>query len=214
MLTQTPTQMLKIWFSMFSSHEIGSSKASYEIIFEALQSELFRFKFHSLSSKILKFPEFNRLMHDGWYEEFHLRAPFENLHFNLKFLKIVSKLHQNAFAYSCVSCPARRSMWAKVIQTVFQWKWFHYYEKIDSRFIIDQNRCIRYVVLWMIYVWNWCFIDFFIRSDFLRSKRSILKRQKTWWIKLQRRYCHIISQNWCLNLYFNLIRWSYTTNRC
>ena len=29
------------------------------MIFEALQSELFRFKFHSLSSKILKFPEFN-----------------------------------------------------------------------------------------------------------------------------------------------------------
>ena len=115
---------------------------------------------------------------------------------------------------SSVCCPARSSMWAKEIQTVFQWKWFHYYEKIVSRFIIDQNRCIRYVVLWMIYVWNWCFIDFFIRSDFLRSKRSILKRQKTWWIKLQRRYCHIISQNWCLNLYFNLIRWSYTTNRC
>ena len=102
----------------------------------------------------------------------------------------------------------------KWFKLYFNEKWFHYYEKIDSRFIIDQNRCIRYVVLWMIYVWNWCFIDFFIRSDFLRSKRSILKRQKTWWIKLQRRYCHIISQNWCLNLYFNLIRWSYTTNRC
>ena len=32
------------------------------MIFEALQSELFRFKFHSLDSKILKFPEFNLLM--------------------------------------------------------------------------------------------------------------------------------------------------------
>ena len=29
------------------------------MIFEALQSELFRFKFDSLSSKILKMPEFN-----------------------------------------------------------------------------------------------------------------------------------------------------------
>ena len=29
------------------------------MIFEALQSELFRFKFHLLGSKILKFPEFN-----------------------------------------------------------------------------------------------------------------------------------------------------------
>lgn len=98
------------------------------------------------------------------------------------------------------------SIWMKMVSLLRK--------DFDSRFIIDQNRCIRYVVLWMIYVWNWCFIDFFIRSDFLRSKRSILKRQKTWWIKLQRRYCHIISQNWCLNLYFNLIRWSYTTNRC
>ena len=32
------------------------------MIFEALQSELFRFKFHSLGSRILKFPEFNLLM--------------------------------------------------------------------------------------------------------------------------------------------------------
>ena len=32
------------------------------MIFEALQSELFRFKFHSLGSKILKFPEFNLVM--------------------------------------------------------------------------------------------------------------------------------------------------------
>ena len=29
------------------------------MIFEVRQSELFRFKFHSLGSKILKFPEFN-----------------------------------------------------------------------------------------------------------------------------------------------------------
>ena len=29
------------------------------MIFEALQSKLFIFKFHSLGSKILKFPEFN-----------------------------------------------------------------------------------------------------------------------------------------------------------
>ena len=32
------------------------------MIFEALQSELFRFKFHSLSSKILKIPEFSLLI--------------------------------------------------------------------------------------------------------------------------------------------------------
>jgi len=30
---------------MSSSHEIGSSLVSFEMIFEALQSELFRFKF-------------------------------------------------------------------------------------------------------------------------------------------------------------------------
>ena len=33
------------------------------MFFQALQSELFRFKFHSLGSKILKIPEFNLLMY-------------------------------------------------------------------------------------------------------------------------------------------------------
>ena len=32
------------------------------MIFEALQFELFRFKIHSLGSKIQKFPEFNLVM--------------------------------------------------------------------------------------------------------------------------------------------------------
>ena len=60
--TQTPTQKLEIGFSMFSSQEIGPSLVSFQMIFEALQSELFRFKFHSLGSKILKIPEFNLVM--------------------------------------------------------------------------------------------------------------------------------------------------------
>ena len=50
---------VKMGFSMFGSHGIGSSSVSFEMIFEALQSELFKFKFDSLSSKILKIPEFN-----------------------------------------------------------------------------------------------------------------------------------------------------------
>ena len=60
--TRTPTQKLKSGFLRFSSQEIGSSLISLWMIFEALQSELFRFKFHSLGSKILKFPEFNLTM--------------------------------------------------------------------------------------------------------------------------------------------------------
>ena len=52
--TQTPTQNLKIWFPMSSSQEIGLGLVSLEMIFQALQSELFRFKFHSLGSKIQK----------------------------------------------------------------------------------------------------------------------------------------------------------------
>ena len=50
--TQTPTKKLKSGFSIFSSQEIGSSLVSFQMIFEALQSELF----HSLSSKNLKIP--------------------------------------------------------------------------------------------------------------------------------------------------------------
>ena len=57
--TQTPTQKLKSRFLKFSSQEIGSSLISLQMIFWALPSELFRFKFHSLGSKIQKFPDFN-----------------------------------------------------------------------------------------------------------------------------------------------------------
>ena len=38
--TQTPTRKSKIRFSMFSSQEIGSGLVSFQMIFEALQSEL------------------------------------------------------------------------------------------------------------------------------------------------------------------------------
>ena len=43
----------------FSSQEIGSNLLSSLMIFEALHSGLFRFKFRSLSSKIAKIPGFN-----------------------------------------------------------------------------------------------------------------------------------------------------------
>ena len=58
-LTQTPTQKLKSGFSTSNSQGIASSLVSFQMIFEALQSELFRLKFPRLSSKILKIPEFN-----------------------------------------------------------------------------------------------------------------------------------------------------------
>ena len=54
--TQTPTQKLWSQFLKFSSEKISSSWVSLEMIFEALQSELFRFKFHSLGLKIFKNP--------------------------------------------------------------------------------------------------------------------------------------------------------------
>ena len=43
---------------MFSSQGIGSVLFSFLMIFEALQSEILRFKFHSMSSKTLKIPKF------------------------------------------------------------------------------------------------------------------------------------------------------------
>ena len=46
------------------SQEIGLSLVPFQMIFEAPQSELFRFKFHSLGSKILKIPEFNLVMNN------------------------------------------------------------------------------------------------------------------------------------------------------
>ena len=63
--TQAPTQKLKSVFSILSSQETGSSSVSSKMIFGALQFELFRFKIHSLGSKILKFPEFNLAMMVG-----------------------------------------------------------------------------------------------------------------------------------------------------
>ena len=53
--TYSPTQMLTSGFPIFSSQEIGPSLVSFEMIFEALQSELIRFMFR----KILKMPGFN-----------------------------------------------------------------------------------------------------------------------------------------------------------
>ena len=57
--TQKPTQMPKKGCSTFGTQEIGPRSISFEIIFGALQSELFRFKFHSLGSKIQKIRNFN-----------------------------------------------------------------------------------------------------------------------------------------------------------
>ena len=57
--TQTLTQTLKSWFLRFSSQKIGSSLISFKKIFKDLQSELLRFKFHIMSSKILKIPKFS-----------------------------------------------------------------------------------------------------------------------------------------------------------
>ena len=61
-LSQTPMQKLKSGFLTSSSQGIASSLVLFEMIFEALQSELFRFKFHAPSLKILKIPEFNLLI--------------------------------------------------------------------------------------------------------------------------------------------------------
>ena len=55
--TQPPTQKLKSLFSMLCSQEIDSSLVLLEMILESLQSGIFRFRFHSLGSKILKFME-------------------------------------------------------------------------------------------------------------------------------------------------------------
>ena len=60
--TQTPTQKLQNEFLIISSKEIDPSLVSLERVFECLQSELFRFKYDSLSSEILKIPEFNLTM--------------------------------------------------------------------------------------------------------------------------------------------------------
>ena len=52
---QAPSQKFKIW-STVSSQKIGSSSVSLEMIFEALQSEQFWFKFNARSPKMLKIP--------------------------------------------------------------------------------------------------------------------------------------------------------------
>ena len=64
-LTQTPTQELKGGLSTFGFQENGSSIASFEMIFGALQFELFNSKLHSLRSKIRQIPGFNLFMYHG-----------------------------------------------------------------------------------------------------------------------------------------------------
>ena len=60
--TQTPTRKFKTGISIFSSQGMGSTLVSLRMIFKALQSELFRLKFHFLESKLQKIPEFNLVM--------------------------------------------------------------------------------------------------------------------------------------------------------
>ena len=52
---------------MINSQGIGSDLVSFQMIFQALQFELFRFEFHSLSSKILWIPEFNLHINDSYH---------------------------------------------------------------------------------------------------------------------------------------------------
>ena len=66
----TPTQRLKNRFSVFSFQEIGWSLVSFQMILEALQSELFRFKIYLLSSKILKIPELNLFMSERMLQKY------------------------------------------------------------------------------------------------------------------------------------------------
>ena len=54
-----PTQTIKSGFPAFSSQEIGLSSVSFQMIFEALQSELIRFDFSLTEVKTPKIPEFN-----------------------------------------------------------------------------------------------------------------------------------------------------------
>ena len=63
--TQTPKQKVKIEFAMFGSQGIVSRLVSFKMIFETLQSQLIRFKFHSLGSKLQKIPEFNLFMSEN-----------------------------------------------------------------------------------------------------------------------------------------------------
>ena len=63
-LLHRPSKSKKNVFSILSSQETDSSSISSKMIFGALQIEQFRFKIHSLNSKILKFLEFNlRIAH-------------------------------------------------------------------------------------------------------------------------------------------------------
>ena len=67
--TQTPTRKFKTGISIFSSQGMGSTLVSLRMIFKALQSELFRLKFHFLESKLQKIPEFNlRMCKDFWWK--------------------------------------------------------------------------------------------------------------------------------------------------
>ena len=50
---------VKNGFATLNSQKICSIQVSLELIFQALEPALFRLKFNSLSSKIVKFPEFN-----------------------------------------------------------------------------------------------------------------------------------------------------------
>ena len=63
----TDEVIYKVIFRMNSVNHLGSANIkilTFEMIFEALKFEKFKFKFHSLSPKIVKIPEFDLIVFD------------------------------------------------------------------------------------------------------------------------------------------------------
>ena len=117
---------------MFSSHEIGSSLVSLEIIFEALRSELFRFKFHLQGSEILKFSEFN--LHIVYMNYVVTQMIFIKISKSNKFCVIANKLN---FIFSISILPGH-----EYVTVLITWL------TRDCDFSQSRNTIVRYRIYW------------------------------------------------------------------
>ena len=107
---------------MFKSQEIGSGFVLFQMIFEALQSELFRLTFHSPSSKI---SEFNLLKLSLSNSEPFLKGPSKRFKKKLfvfvavfnEILKIIKQMHN--FSRIPVASHEWTSIhWSRILFTV------------------------------------------------------------------------------------------------
>ena len=118
----------------------NSSFVPFQMIFEALQSKLFRFNFHSLSSEILKIPEFSLFIID--FNSFS-RRKIDSIY--EPFPKFKGSICLNQSLNAIISSPITENLSAQMVSHDQSWKRFismiqiSWEKRFNFNFLIDKR---------------------------------------------------------------------------